>query len=281
MARNQNKARSGGEDLIRSVDLKLARANSQVRTLADQISGWVSTNPIKTRCELREGRLGFRLIIEPFSEAAPLDDWGVLVGECVHNLRSSLDNLAFGLARLRQDPPTNPAAVHFPIYQNKSAFGKRDRVRQSLDQMPTQAASLIELLQPFQRDRPEVEGSPETDALALLQWLNNTDKHRVPSVVLVAPTEVHHSFSVEFHSEEHAHANVPPDATVWFDTLQPGVVLVEQKTNQPIAEVTANYHVEAIVAIQIIHNRVPVVRVLSELSYYTGLVVEQFRAFFK
>ena len=88
------------QDLIRSVDLKLARADSQVGALADQISAWTSGNPISARCELREGRLGYRLILEHFVETAPLNDWGLLVGECGYNLRSALDNLAFALARL-------------------------------------------------------------------------------------------------------------------------------------------------------------------------------------
>jgi len=179
-------------DLLRSVDLKLARADFQVRTIADQISGWCSKNPITGRCELRDDRLGYRLIVEDFAETAPLDAWGLITGECVHNLRSSLDNLAFALARLRQDPPTNPAAIHFPICQDRSTFEKSDRVRRSLDQIPAETASRVERLQPFQRNRSDEEGTPETDALAQLQWLNNNDKHRVPSVVLIAPTEVSH-----------------------------------------------------------------------------------------
>jgi hypothetical protein len=266
------------EDLIRSVDLKLARADAQVRTLADQVSAWTARNPITARCELRDGRLGFRLIVQDFAETAPLDDWGLLVGECVHNLRSALDNLAFALARLRQDPPSNPAAIHFPICQDKSMF---DRVRKSLGQMPAEAASLIELFQPFQRNRSDVEGTPEKDALVLLQRLNNTDKHRVPSVVLIAPTEIHHSCAAQFYSDEDAQANVPPDVKVWVDVLQPGVVLLEQKTNRPIDKVTGSFHVEAIVAIQTIHKRAPVVEVLSKLRDYTALVVAKFRGFYR
>ena len=94
--------------------------------------------------------------------------------------------------------------------------------------MPVEAASLIERLQPFQRNRADVEGTPEKDALSyILQWLNNTDKHRVPSVILIAPTEMAHSWEVQFYSDEDAKANAPPDTTVWFDALQPGVVLLD------------------------------------------------------
>jgi hypothetical protein len=147
--------------------------------------------------------------------------------------------------------------------------------------MPAEAASLIERLQPFHRDGSDALDTPDRDALVLLQWLSNQDKHRVPSIVLVAPTEIHHSGSVEFYSEDDANANDPPDVTVWVDALRPGIMLLEQKTNRPIAKVNVSFHVEAIVAVQTIHKRAPVPQTLSELSYYTALVVSQFRKFFE
>ena len=147
--------------------------------------------------------------------------------------------------------------------------------------MPVEAASLIERLQPFQRNRADVEGTPETDALVLLQWLNNTDKHRVPSVILIAPTEMTHSWEVQFSSDEDAKANEPPDTTVWFDALQPGVVLLEYRTNRPIAKVKGGFHGQAIVALQTIHKRPSLPQTLGKLGYYTALIVAQFRDFFK
>jgi hypothetical protein len=266
-------------DLLRSVDLKLARADFQVRTITDQISAWCSNNPIMARCELREGHLGYRVILEEFTESPPLDEWGLLVGECIHNLRSALDNLVFALARLRHDPPRNPGAIAFPIYQDRSQFKKHGLSK--LDQMSDSAAALIEQLQPFQRNRPEVEGTPETDALVRLQWLNNHDKHRVPSVVLIAPLQLAHSWGVEFHSEEDARLNDPPDATVSFDPLEPGAVLLEYRTNQPIKRAKGDLQGKAIVALQVLEKRPHVVPTLRDLSYYTALVVEQFRLFFQ
>jgi len=137
--------------LIRSVDAKLARAKVQVHVITDVISAWGSRiSNVATRCELREGRLGFRLIVEDFIDPPPLEEWGLLVGECAHNLRSALDNLAFALARLRCDPPPNPGRIAFPIFTDKSQFEKK--ARQSLEQMPGAAEQLIENLQPFNRD---------------------------------------------------------------------------------------------------------------------------------
>jgi hypothetical protein len=230
--------------------------------------------------ELRESNLGFRLVLQEFEEIAPLYHWGLLLGECIHNLRSALDNLAFALARLVSDPPSTPSALHFPICRDKSGFEKSDRIRRSLDQMPAEAAALIERLQPFHRDGSEASGHPDNDPLVLLQWLSNQDKHRIPSVVLVAPTEIHHSCAVEFHSDQDAEANSSPDVTVWVDELHSGTVLLEHRTNRPVVKASGSFHVEAIVAIQTLHKRAPVTEILSQLTYYTALVVDQFRGFF-
>jgi hypothetical protein len=265
-------------DLIRSVDLKIKRAQSQSKQLIDSINKWVSNNQITGRCELREERLGFRLILNEFNEPAPVNDWSLAIGEYIHNLRSSLDNLAFALARLQQDPPSNPNVISFPIFQDKSQFEKKARPR--LNQLPAEAASLIEMIQPFQRDGSPALGTPESDALILLQWLNNTDKHRIPSLVLFPPSNLAHSFSVEYQSEEDAAANVPPDMTIWTDPLQAGAVLLEHRTKHPIASVKGECKVHAIISLQTNRNPVPVDPTIPNLGYYTELVIAQFRKFF-
>ncbi len=115
--------------LIRYVDVKLARAKVQVQAITDIVSAWGSRSAnVAARCELREGRLGFKLIVEQFADPPPLEEWGVLVGECAHNLRSALDNLAFALARLRRDPPPDPGRIAFPIFtDNRSSKRRRAR----------------------------------------------------------------------------------------------------------------------------------------------------------
>lgn len=269
------------QDLIRSVDLKLARAKSQVAMLADEISAWSARNPINTRQELREGGLGFRVILEDFVDSPPLDDWGLLIGECVHNLRSALDNLAYSLARLKCDPPSRPDRVRFPICEDRSKFKKENR--RSLDQMQAEAVSLIEQLQPFQRERPDVEATPDRDPLVLLRWLSNRDKHRVPPVVLLNPAEIRYAYGAQFYSSEDLKANMPPDATVWLDPLKPGAVLMEHRTTRPIKGVIGNSTVHARVAIETEtgHKRVSVDKAMGKLSTYTAEVVDLFRGFFK
>ena len=265
-------------NLLRPVQLKLARAETYARALADSIQNWTAANEFRARCELREGRLGFRLVLEDFDEAPPLDEWGLTTGDCVHNLRSALDNLAFALSRLVQDPPPRPRNISFPIYAEQRAFVERGKPR--LAQMPAQAADLIERLQPFQRDGSAEQGTPEQDALVLLQGLNNADKHQVPLVTLIAPQTIGHAVELEFLNDEDAEANVPPDQTVWGGPLSSGVVLLEQRTTRPIAKVRGSFDSRAIVAIETDRGPLPAGATVRDLGYYTSLVVTQFRELF-
>lgn len=266
------------ENLMWSLDAKLARASTQVAGLLQSVATWTSTNAISARCELRKGRLGYRLIQEEYAASPPLIEWGVWTGECVHNLRSGLDNLAYALARLHRDPPERPQDIAFPIYREKKKFDENGK--RNIAQLPQQAAAVIERIQPFQRDGSPEEGVAENDPLLLLQSLNNTDKHRVPSVVLLAPASLSHFHKIEFRSDEEAAANAPPDLTAWTGPLKPGVVLVEMRTKHPIASVKGRSDIHAVVALETEDGPRPLDQVLKPLLVYTCMIVDQFRAFF-
>ena len=60
-------------NFLRPVQLKLARAEAHARGLADSIQSWTTSNELRAHCELREERLGFRLVLEEFDEAPPLE----------------------------------------------------------------------------------------------------------------------------------------------------------------------------------------------------------------
>jgi len=266
-------------NLFKPIKIRLERAEIQAVELCKQVSDWCSRNPIKVKCVLRENRLGFKLVQEDFDEPVPLEIFGLLVAEFIHNLRSLLDNLVFALARLKLDPPEKPKNIFFPIIQNELKFSKN--CSQCLDQLPKEVASLIERLQPFQRNDPHVEGKPDQDPLVLLQWLSNTDKHQIPTVALVAPTEIAFSHSSKFYSDEDADLNVPPDVTIWAGYLEPGIVLLEHKTNRPIESVSGNFDCKAVVSIKTFEDINPLDKVVINLLNYTKLIVNQFTSFFK
>src|SRR5260370_40101662 len=92
-------------------DLKMKRAAAfaeEVRhailDYRDSGSFWVDQKP-----DPRGGSLNLTLRVET---PAPLDDWSLIFGDCVHNLRSALDHLAW---QLDAQPDASTA---FPIRLN-------------------------------------------------------------------------------------------------------------------------------------------------------------------
>lgn len=261
------------------VDLKLRRANEHIEELSKAILEWSNSKPIKTHIELRENSLGTRLVIDEIVQSESLDTFGLLLSECVHHLRSCLDNMVFALASLQSTPPIREKDIAFPIYDNQVSF--RNYGIKCIKQLPADAAELVEKIQPFQRLNPSVEGTPADDPLVLLRDLSNNDKHKLPLVPILLPTQELNVFQgVKFFSEDDAIANIPPDVTITYGSILPGMVIVEYKTKNPVMSASGEFSLQASVVIKINNRYEPVEKVLRTLNWYTNLVIDQFRRFF-
>ena len=261
-----------------SIESKLKRANEHIQKLSVDIPLWSNQNPAKCQCVLKEERLGFKLILNEFTPPSTLSDWSLSIGESVHNLRSSLDNLAYALATLKQNPPSKPRAIKFPIYQEETQF--RNGSASTLGQLTQLAAELIEKMQPFQRNNSNVKGTPADDPLVILNWLSNQDKHQIPIVVHLLPNSIAHSAGVKYYSEEEAALNVPPDVSVWVDKLIPGTMLMELRSKHPIESVSGNFNYITTVSIDVKGTLLPVMDLMPNLARYTNLILNQFKPLF-
>lgn len=97
-------------------------------------------------------------------------EFGVRIGDVLHNLRSSLDHLAYALAVAYSGRPERPEDVEFPIHWEPKSF---DRVRgREIGLVHPDAQAIVERMQPY--NRPD----PRGDLLWILHELSNWDKHR-------------------------------------------------------------------------------------------------------
>jgi hypothetical protein len=98
-------------------------------------------------------------------------DYGVLVGEYIHNLRSSLDHTVWQLVILNGRRPRG--SNQFPVARSLAGWRKA-LCRHQLLGVSSQHAALIRRFQPFHRgDRAKYH------PLATLTSLSNEDKHRI------------------------------------------------------------------------------------------------------
>lgn len=113
---------------------------------------------------------------------APDSTLSLVVGDCVHNLRSALDHLVYSLAEFKSMSPRSAKERRdsmFPICLSEAgnyAEFERQVSRGRLNGIPQPAIARIKLLQPTSR----------TDALWILSELENIDKHRRLTLPLIA-----------------------------------------------------------------------------------------------
>jgi hypothetical protein len=109
---------------------------------------------------------------KPLDPALPL-----IIGDCVHNLRSALDHLVLQLALLKGTSITEAAdKTSFPVCLLRKDF--RSKTKRFVDLIKPEALTAIEDFQPYKTSDP-----PDTAFLWLLSELDIIDKHRLLVVV--------------------------------------------------------------------------------------------------
>lgn len=163
------------ENSLTNIRAKLAGAEHQLGKLKKRVEAGAVTDLVTTRTDRdRQGRVRVRV-----KEIVDIpQEWHVWIGECVHDLRSALDHLAYGLNIVGSaaDPPPNHRGSQFPIFSKRCDFrreARRTDDRAQFASFPRGTRTLAEAIQPY-------HGWHHIEAgwLAVLAELSNIDKHR-------------------------------------------------------------------------------------------------------
>jgi hypothetical protein len=132
------------------------------------------------------GQYEFRV----FDLPSPEPDWGLRIGDCLHNARSALDYLMVRLYALATEQDAKDVeAIQFPVCDKPERWNSSPSVQKFRKEHPLSGyLARIEELQPYNMHNPSVWGlgkigMPEASlvpgALAKLSAWDNLDKHRV------------------------------------------------------------------------------------------------------
>lgn len=138
-------------------------------------------------------------VFHVFDLPTPNPDWGLLIGDCLHNARAALDYLMVRLYALRTGiEPRGIGTIQFPVYDSLDRFTNSPSV-QNFRKRPALSVDLarIEELQPLNAHNPAVwvkgdplspggRHAPVPEALLRLSRLDNIDKHRVIHAALLS-----------------------------------------------------------------------------------------------
>lgn len=163
-----------------SVNLKLARAHEHLQAIATLDESFEAVDCKVTFTEDHEKNIGFFVIGLP----TPPLVLGTIVGDCLHNLRSTLDYLVWQM--VNSNPPEKPGRRNmFPICSSGKNFDAQVKSGR-LAGVPALAAEIIERFQPFDdADHP----------LALLDKLYNADKHQDLNFTISVASDLDISYS--------------------------------------------------------------------------------------
>jgi hypothetical protein len=105
----------------------------------------------------------------------PFPEWGVIVGDVVHCLRSALDQLVYSLS----DDPDDRSG--FPTATTEKEW--KTRAPRLIWGVPENFVAVIDEAQPYKRGN-----AADTHPLFILNKLSNLDKHRAIPVVALVPS---------------------------------------------------------------------------------------------
>lgn len=196
-------------DPFDSAWMKFAWAVRHCTTLEDKVVAWrLNANeqtPFTTTHRYDAKRHGVIFTIDTFTPLPP--EWGLYLGDIVHNFRSCLDHIAWALVRRGRTPVLTPRqenGVYFPIAETPEEWGnalygwknrKGKRVgRPMLPGVRLADRAKVRVVQPY------IHGKrlARSHALTALHRLSNDDKHREIQPLLSTPSGATFDKLVEF-----------------------------------------------------------------------------------
>ena len=154
------------ESLLKDCWQKLDRAKEHLKALDEEIGVFLDSKPavVVREYDAQPPRYLFRVRI---MRAIPQTRWALIIGDCVHNLRSALDYIAWRLA----GSDLADRATLFPICDTPEQI-ENSRQRR-LSRIHGDAVAEIARCQPYNRS------DPHPSALWTLQELDARDKHKL------------------------------------------------------------------------------------------------------
>ncbi|MGO4383388.1 hypothetical protein [Specibacter sp. RAF43] len=166
------------KEYISPAYMKFLGAGRHFGSLERDILEWTEHNQLLAPARPVLDEINTYELFLPGAPFVPLMEWSSRFGDGVHNLRASLDLLAFELCHIDGDVPGKPRQVSFPVVEQQSDWTKQTKY---LDSIP---ASLLQRIQAVQPWHVQDAGA---HVLTLVTALDNMDKHRSIVGMIVLP----------------------------------------------------------------------------------------------
>jgi hypothetical protein len=164
--------------------LKLKRAEDHFSHFKDRSLGPDRSIGSKKTVRPHYDRHRQLIAVTPHGFSEPRLEWGIILGDVLHQLRTVLDHIVYDIATRRHSTlnAKEERSLHFPIFERLQEFSADWRVSQPWRGSPTfwdyvvghDAFTELKLAQPYERNK----ATPTSDPLWHLHKLDIIDKHR-------------------------------------------------------------------------------------------------------
>lgn len=210
---------------MESADAKMVRAHEGIEGVAREINEWLASIEIKIYLKVAPDNPVPWLVVQ-VSDYIPPIRLSVLIGECVHNMRSAVDNLVCGLA-LTLKSTSKCRDLAFPMCKDQQDWTAN--ADKSLKGVPLAAKDAIRQLQPW---ADTVSPNP----LTILNKLSNIDKHRACNFALAYG----HDFAFRVHCNNGAILDVGVKEPLHLGDVQTIPLQIDRRLVEGSARVQAS-----------------------------------------
>lgn len=147
--------------------LKLTRAQSHIAEIDREVRKYIERAPFRWETSASDEPNHTDITLR-LDEAIP-DEIATIVGDALHNMRSSLDNLVAGLATRNSATAKQLKQVYFPVGQDQTEFVRKCNDLSKI--IGVTASNSIAAAEVFVGGRGE--------KIKMLGEMSNTDKHRL------------------------------------------------------------------------------------------------------
>jgi hypothetical protein len=224
---------------------KLDRARTHFQSLGASLEDFMGSKTHDFVVTEFDPKTGEQVINLKILEEPKNPEWGLILGDMVHNLRSALDHLIWQLVVLNGKKPCRQN--QFPIIGAEKEYWEapKDRSESVRDRMLAGVAedhrAFIDAVQPF-----NARGDPETrTSLSILSWISNADKHRVIHAGFVLTEEP----SLDLFEATTTHpGGAAIDMKMNWGELKDGAEIMRFRPDPPGAHVNVNAEIPTYIA---------------------------------
>lgn len=197
---------------------KRDRAAYHLEVIERCINDFINSNPYPLSIErYPEQGIYQARVVNP--KEFPAKELALLIGDCVHNMRSALDYIAWELAG------GNLADMEtmYPIFETEAGFRKRGVMR--IKNIPPEPRALIERCQPYHLKNG-------FHALTAIAKLDAADKHKLLTVTAAISREG----AINIHIPAHVESKSRGDTAIFHQNLKHDAIVARLTVTPPLPE---------------------------------------------